>query len=167
MKAALASPLLLLTAQEELPMRTILWSTVLSVALLGSVGCKKDEADKVKAAEKNVDEQRQDIREEQKDVDKQKQELTEAKIDLAQARTEYERVTRERLAKIDAKIAQLDAKGDEKSKKAAADLRVRRDQAAAKLNDIGNRTEANWGEFKTDVDRDLTQFEKDVDDATR
>jgi chromosome segregation ATPase len=146
-------------------MRTILWSTVLSIALIGSVGCRKDEAEKVKAAEKNVAEQREDIRDEQKDVDKQKQELAGAQHDLAQARAEYDRTARERLAKIDAKIAQLEAKGTEASRKAAADLRVRRDQAAAKLNDIGTRTESNWDSFKAEINRDLDQFEKDVDEA--
>ena len=66
---------------------------------------------KVKAAEKNVAEQREDIRdeqkdvrEEQKDVNKQQKELAEAKIDLAQARTEYERSVRERLTKIGAVV---------------------------------------------------------------
>src|SRR6266540_1694724 len=124
-------------------MRTILWSTVLSIALVGSVGCRKNEADKVKAAEKNVDEQRQDVRDEQKDVEKQKAELGEAQRDLAKARADFDRTARERLNRIDSKIAQLEAKGDEKSRKAAADLRVRRDQASARLNDINTRTESN------------------------
>jgi septal ring factor EnvC (AmiA/AmiB activator) len=155
-------------------MRTILWSTVLSMALVGSVGCKKNEAEKVQAAEKNVEEQKQDIRDEkkdvvneQKDVAKQQQELAAAQADLAQARAEYERSARERLAQIDAKIARLEAKGDAKSKQAAADLRTRRDHAAAKLNDISTRTQENWEAFKADVNRDFDQFEKDIDAALK
>ena len=153
-------------------MRTILWSTALSLFLVGSVGCQRDEAAKVKAAEKNVAEQREDIRdeqkdvrEEQKDVNKQQKELAEAKIDLAQARTEYERSVRERLTKIDARIAQLEAKGDAKSKQAAADLRTKRNEASAKLDRIGERTESNWEEFKADTNRTMDQVEKDLDDA--
>jgi septal ring factor EnvC (AmiA/AmiB activator) len=146
-------------------MRTILWSTALSLSLLGTVGCKKDEAEKVEAAQKAVNEQREDIKDEQKDVDKQRQELAEAKVDLDQAKAEYARVTNDRLMKIDARINELEAKGDEKSKKAAADLRLQRNQMSAKLEMAGQRTEANWEEFKTDVDREFTEFEKSVDRA--
>jgi septal ring factor EnvC (AmiA/AmiB activator) len=148
-------------------MRTILWSTVLSMALLGGVGCKKNEAEKVQAAEKNVDEQKKDVRDEQKDVNKQQGELQQAKIDLSAARADFERTARERLTKIDTKIAELEAKGDAKSKQSAADLRVRRDQAAAKLNDINNKTQDNWEAYKSDVSKDMDSFEADVDKALK
>src|SRR5689334_6881676 len=117
------APPLLEGAAGGKPMRTILWSTALSLSLVAAVGCQRDEAAKVRAAEKNVQEQREDIRDEQKDVAKQQRELAEAKAKLETARAEYVQATRERLAKIDGRIAELEAKADAKSKQAAADLR--------------------------------------------
>jgi septal ring factor EnvC (AmiA/AmiB activator) len=146
-------------------MRTILWSTALSLSLVAAAGCKKDEAEKVEAAQKAVNEQREEVREAQQDVNEQRKDLAEAKVDLVQARAEYARVTNDRLVKIDARIAELEARADAESKKEAADLRLKRNQLAAKLDQAGQRTEANWEEFKADVDREFTEFEKSIDRA--
>ncbi len=73
--------------------------------------------------------------------------------------------TRERLAALDAKIAELDARATAKSKDAAIALRARRNALFAKLDTADSRIEANWDASWTDVDDTFKQIEKDAKDA--
>lgn len=72
---------------------------------------------------------------------------------------------RSRLARIDARIDQLRAKGDEASTKLADDLRVRRDQLAVRLDRASGETETTWDAFKRDVGTTYDKLEREVDDA--
>ena len=88
-------------------------------------------------------------------------------IDLEAERSALAKSIEERTAKLDARIDELEKRGDEKSKEAAATLRAKRDQARAKLNELGNRTQENWQAFKRDVGDAWDQLERDVSEATR
>ena len=88
-------------------------------------------------------------------------------IDLEAERSALSKSIEERTAKLDARIDELEKRGDEKSKDAAATLRAKRDQARAKLNELGTRTQENWQAFKRDVGDAWDQLERDVSEATR
>ena len=149
-------------------------TALLSVAL---VGCKKEgdvpaAQEKVQEAREEVRDQQKDVKDEMKDVNEERKDVTEANRDLAQAKTElsaerdeFVRINREKLASIDARINELEAKGTAKSKQAAADLKVRRNELSAKIDRAQERTSANWAEFKSDVDRTYEQLKADIDAA--
>ncbi len=158
--------------------RSFLTTGLLSAALLALplAGCKKD-ADDVPAAQEKVQEAREEVKEQQKDVVEEKKDVAEenrdvaaanrdlnqAKGELDAARDEFVRVSREKLAKIDARIGELEAKGDAKSKSAAADLRIRRNELSARLDRAGDRTNANWQELKADLDTGFDKLQADID----
>jgi len=158
--------------------RSILKTGLLS-ALLLSLGACKGKEDKVEAAQEKVQEAREDLRDERKDVVEEKKDVVEeqrdvaqvggelerAKAELAAARDEFMRVSREKLARMDAQIQQLETKADAKSKKVAADLRVRRNQLAAKIDRASDRTAENWNEFKADVDKNFEEIQNELDKA--
>ena len=112
--------------KEDCMRKTMLWCSLISVALLGGA-CKKSEsekaADQVRKSVEEVRDQREDVREqqkdvakEQKDVVKEQRELAEAQGELAKARANYVVTARERLARLDAKINDLERRADMKSK---------------------------------------------------
>lgn len=154
--------------------KTMLWGSLAAALLFG--GCKKDphenareelrkSVEEVREQREEVREEQKDVMEEQKDVTKEQRELAEAQGNLAKARANYITTTRERLARIDAKINELEARGEMKSKDAAITLRARRDALAGKLDQAGSRVDAEWDEFKSDLDDTFSKIEKDVDGA--
>jgi septal ring factor EnvC (AmiA/AmiB activator) len=153
--------------------KTMLWCSLISVALLGGA-CKKSEsekaADQVRKSVEEVRDQREDVREEQKDVakeqkdvTKEQRELAEAQGELAKARANYVVTARERLARIDAKINDLERRADAKSKDAAITLRARRDALASKLDSAASRVDDEWTEFRSDLDGTFKQIENDIE----
>jgi uncharacterized phage infection (PIP) family protein YhgE len=155
--------------------KTIFWCSLITAALSGSA-CKKESSEKpgeqVRKSVEEVREQRKDVREAQKDVIekqkemmKQQRELTEAQGNLAKARVNYVTAARERLAKLDAKIDELEARGDAKSKDAAITLRARRNALAAELDTAGSRIDAEWDKFRSDLDDTFQKAEKEVKEA--
>jgi chromosome segregation ATPase len=153
--------------------RTMLWSAILSTSLVFGMGCKKKEADTESAAEKvqeakeDIKDETKDVVEERKDVMEEQKDVNAAKQDLAQARAEFETAVNTRIAALDAKITELEKRGDEKSRQLAADFRTRRDQAKTKLATIGEKTSDTWDAFKADVSSGWDQLEKDVNDALK
>jgi hypothetical protein len=137
-------------------MRTILFS---SLIVLGAIGaCDRNRDDKVVVeTQKTIEGDDGTVRQE-----------TEVKtIDLESERTSLSRSVEERTMRLDARIDELERRGDEKSKEIAAMLRAKRDQARAKLTELGTRTEENWQGFKRDVSDAWDQLERDVNEATR
>lgn len=63
---------------------------------------------------------------------------------LAMARAEYKAEMTRQLVRIDARIAELDAKGDEKSRATAERLREHRAEFAARLEQLENEPSATW-----------------------
>lgn len=85
--------------------------------------------------------------------------------DFVKVRERDTSTLRTRLSRIDDRIAELRAKGDEASSKLADDLRVRRDQLAVRLDRAGEETEARWDGFKRDVNDTFDKLEHEIDDA--
>ena len=85
--------------------------------------------------------------------------------ELAQARANYAVTTRERLAKLDARINELEARGNAVARDAAIALRARRDALAAKLDTAASRLDEEWTEFRDDMEATFKKIEMDLDDA--
>src|SRR5262249_1628535 len=101
----------------------------------------------------------------QSDLNKQQGDLDSAKADLAAARDHYRDAAKQRLAKLDDDIHQLEARTDAAGKEGYNKLRVERDGLSAKINGISDQVQANWDAFKKDVDAKFDQAEKDAHDA--
>ena len=166
----------------------MMWIAMMSAALFAGA-CKKNESEKAmdraatsaSKAQENVQDQAKDIRDEQKDVAKDQQamgkdqadvakeqrELDSAKTDLVQARDRYREAAKQRLAKIDQDLQSLEARTDAAGKQMATDLRARRDEVANKLGMIGSQVQADWDNFKKDLDDKFDKLENDTHDALK
>lgn len=80
-------------------------------------------------------------------------------------RTSLSTEMNDRLARLDAKIRELGARGSEETREAADELRVERDRLAAKVGEIGEHTKRGWDRFATDVKHGFADLERKVDDA--
>src|ERR1041385_1307048 len=165
-------------------MRKMMFIAMTAAALFAGACKKKDDSTKqmdraastASKAQENVNDQAKDVRDEQKDVNKdqremakdqndvakQQGELNAAKNDLIQARDQYREAAKQRLAKIDSDIHQLEARTD-----AAARLKAERDTLSTKLDSMGNTTKADWDAFKKDVDDKFDKLENDTRDALK
>lgn len=170
-------------------MRKLIWIAMASVTLLASACKKKEEAGRemdraassAAKAQENVNDQAKDVYDQQKDVAKDQQkmakdqadvskeqrDLNEAQIDLAQARDHYRDAARERLARLDDQIREVETRTDAAAKDAAAKLRVRRDELTARLDTIGAQVRTSWDGFKKDVDERFDTLERDIKDALK
>jgi chromosome segregation ATPase len=165
-------------------MRKTIWIAIASAALFAGACKKKDETAKemdrsattASKAQENVNDQVKDVQGAQKDlnkdmskdqadVNKQQGELNSAKADLASARDHYRDAAKQRLAKLDDDIRQLEARSDAAAKATVAKLRTERDELSTKINAIGDQAQANWDTFKKDVDDRFDRAEKDARDA--
>ena len=88
-----------------------------------------------------------------------------ANDDFSHTRSTYSQHINERLARLDAKIHELAAKGTEKAKQAAEELRVERDRLAPKVDEIGKQAREGWDNFETELSRGFDNLEKKLDDA--
>ena len=160
-------------------MRTILWTSTLALAL-ATGACKKKQDDtgaaatEVRKTAENVDDQRKDFDKAARDkdstpkqLDKAEGDLAAAKSDLVAAKDKYAVTARDRFAKIDIRIHELEARTDAKSKETVATLRTRRAELAARLDDLKHRAAADWENFTKDVDKGLDTVEKDLSDALK
>jgi chromosome segregation ATPase len=165
-------------------MKKTIWIAIASAALFAGACKKKDESAKemdrsastASKAQENVNDQAKDVQSAQKDlnkdmskdqadVNKQQGELNSAKADLASARDQYRDAAKQRLAKLDDEIHQLEARSESTAKDAAAKLRAERDELSTKIGGISDQTQANWDAFKKDVDDKFDKAEKDAQDA--
>jgi hypothetical protein len=94
-------------------------------------------------------------------------EPTRTEVDIDTERSDLRRWVDERMTRLDARIDELEKKTDDKSRETAATLRAKRDQARAKLNEMGDRTKDNWTSFKKDVQDWWDQLDRDADEAAR
>jgi predicted nucleic acid-binding Zn-ribbon protein len=160
-------------------MRTTLSISLLAIALAAG-GCKKKQDDtgaaatQVKKTAENVDDQAKDLNKTQtdkdskpKDLDKAQGDLAAAKTDLVAAKEKYSVTVKDRLAKIDIRIHELEQRTDAKSKQAAIDLKARRDQLSTRLGTMQDRAAADWDAFTKDVDNSFDKLESDVNDALK
>ncbi len=124
----------------------------------------KTQEDAVKQQEALANQQKI-VAEQQASLARQKAELDAAQAALAQARIAYAAATKDRLAKLDTRLAEVSAKSGAKSKDAATGLRARRDQLATKLNAMTATSDAGWNDFTKDVDTTFDSIEHDLDEA--
>jgi len=163
-------------------MKSMFWLSIVSAAALGGSACKKSETekaqDKYEKAQEKVQDKAEDVRDqakdvqkadtmsekrdEQKDVNAAQHDLNNAKADLAAARVDFTLKAKERLSQIDTQIHELEAKGTAKAKESAAKLREERNVLAAKLDRIGDQTDAGWDAFKTDVNTKFDALEASI-----
>ena len=152
---------------------------ILSAALAFTGACKKSAEEKRDEAAEDVRDKQQDLantqrearediaeakKEANEDIAEAKKDVAEAKNDLADARDAWVRDNRDRLAKLDAKIDQLEAKGDAESKKQAARLRAERDSIKGDVDKAEDRANTNWEQFKSGVDKRWENLKADLDD---
>jgi len=146
-----------------------LFASLVSTSLVFSA-CKKENdpetaADRVQDKRDDLRDERKDVIDENKDVVEEQKDVTEIRADLSKARADFERSVNERIAQLNAKIDQLEAKGDAKSQELAAEFRIRRDAAKARLNQMASTADDRWEGFKRDVQAGWDELEKDVDEA--
>ncbi len=98
------------------------------------------------------------------EVDRQ---LAPPPIDLEYERWRLAQEIDRREKQLDAKIDELERRGDEAARNAAAVLRAKRDQARAQLGEMKDTTRDNWATFEKHVTDAWDQLERDVTDATR
>jgi chromosome segregation ATPase len=122
-------------------------------------------ADRVQEKQEDLREAQKDVNDERKDVVEEQKDVNEVRAELSQARVDFERSVNERIAQLNAKIDQLEAKGDAKSREMAAEFRMRRDSAKARLNQMASTADDKWEGFKKDVSAGWDELEKDVDEA--
>lgn len=164
--------------------RMMIFGSLIAAGLFGTA-CKKDPTEKageeVRKSVEKVDEKANQVRDEMKDVTKEQKdvvkeqqdvtqktrEMNQAQGELAQARQNYSTTARERLGKLDASISELEGKADAKAKDAAVALRARRDALATKLDSMSARTDAEWNDFKRDVDDSFNSIESDINGARK
>jgi chromosome segregation ATPase len=160
-------------------MRTMLWCSILATALAAG-GCKKKQddtgsaatevkktAEDVKDQAKDLDKTMTDKKATTNDLDKAQGDLAAAKTDLVAAKDKYAITVKDRLAKIDIKIHELEARTDAKSKDALATLQTRRTELATRVDGIKDRTATDWDAFTKDVDNSFDKLESDVNDALK
>lgn len=88
-----------------------------------------------------------------------------ANDDFAHTRSTYSKSMNDRLERLDARIHELAAKGTEKAKQAADELRAERDRLAPKVNDIGKQARDGWDSFESELSRGFDNLERKLDDA--
>ena len=91
--------------------------------------------------------------------------VKQAEAQLAAARADYKAEMSRQLERIDARIAELEAKGDETSRETAARLREHRDQFAARLERLDNEPPARWEHLKDETSDQMQQLQKEADEA--
>ena len=88
-----------------------------------------------------------------------------AEQEFVQTRKLYATRARERLERVDDKLAELRNRADARAKQAAAELRVRRDQLSRRLDTIGMQAKRGWDQFEVDLTRTFDELERDLDSA--
>ena len=160
-------------------MRTILWTTILATALAsGACNKKQDDtgaaATEVKKTQETANDQQKDLdktltdkKASANDLNKAEGNVAMANTDLQAAKDKYTITVNDRLAKLDIKIKELEAKTDEKSKTALAALQTRRTALSTKFDNIKAHAAADWDAFTKDVDSTFDGIEKDLNDALK
>jgi hypothetical protein len=146
-------------------MRTIVGSILLTLCLFNPACSKRK--DNMEGAANAVEQRRDNVKEQRLDVAKEHRELNTAEGDLTKARLTYEGEARKRLADLDVKISELEAKAATKSRESASMLRERRTLLVARLDQMGTTTAATWETVKNELEQSFSSMEKDVQEALK
>ena len=160
-------------------MRTLFLCSILSAALASGACNKKTDdtgnaATEVKKTQEKVTDEAKDYQKTvadkgatEKQLNKAEGDLNAARVDLQAARDKYAITVKDRLAKIDIKIHELELRADAKSKDALAKLQTERGALAIKVDTMKDRVAADWETFTKDVDGTFDTLEKDVSNALK
>jgi len=85
--------------------------------------------------------------------------------DFDSTRKTYTVHVNERMRRLDERIQELAARGTEKARQAAKELRAERDRLAPKLDEIGQQAKAGWDRFETELSTGFDSLEKKLDAA--
>src|SRR6184192_990838 len=84
--------------------------------------------------------------------------------EYVRVRTSFEQHARDRLAKLDQRIAALEKSGGESAHETVLELRRDRDELATRIDQISKQAKPAWDEFQSSVDDGFQRLEKRVDD---
>jgi len=138
-------------------MRTTLWCLILSAALATGACKKKQDDTGAGSAERDLSKTKDDLSAVKSDL----------KGDLAAARDKYATTVKDRLAKLDARIHDLEQRTDAKSKEALDKLRARRAELATNIDTMKDHAATDWDAFTKRVDSTFDGIEQDVGDALK
>ncbi|HEY0253577.1 MAG TPA: hypothetical protein VGC41_18720 [Kofleriaceae bacterium] len=160
-------------------MRTMLYCTILATAL-STGACKKKQDDtgnaaaEVKKTQEGVTDQQKDLdktlgdkKATTNDLNKAEGNLAAANTDLQAAKDKYAITVKDRMAKLDIKIHELEAKTDQKSKDALASVNSMRTELSTKIAGAKDRAAGDWDNFTKDVDSTFDKIENNVNDALK
>lgn len=84
--------------------------------------------------------------------------------EYVRVRSSFEQHARERLAKLDQRIAALEKSGGESAHETVLELRRDRDELSARIDRISQQAKPQWDEFQSRVEDGFQRLEKRVDD---
>ena len=84
--------------------------------------------------------------------------------EYVQVRSSFEQRSRERLAKLDQRIAALEKSGGESAHETVLELRRDRDELAARIDQASTQAKPAWDAFQSSVEDGFQRLEKRVDD---
>ncbi|HUS27985.1 MAG TPA: hypothetical protein VMZ53_05735 [Kofleriaceae bacterium] len=85
--------------------------------------------------------------------------------EYVRVRSSFETSSRERLAKLDARINELEQSASESAHQTAAELRKDREELAVRLESAREQAKPAWDEFQSNVEDSFQRLEKRLDDA--
>jgi hypothetical protein len=88
-----------------------------------------------------------------------------ARDDFEQTRQTYSVHINDRLQRLDQRIRELAARGNEEAREAADRLRIERDRLAPKVNEIGRQAKVGWDKFESELSQGVDALERKLDAA--
>ena len=85
--------------------------------------------------------------------------------EYVRVRSNFETTSRERLAKLDARIQELEQSASESAHQTAQELRKDRDELAIRLDSIRQQAKPKWDEFQSSVEDSFQRLENRLDEA--
>lgn len=150
-------------------MRKILLAMTTALLFTGGA-CKKSETDQandqLQKAQERVQDEGANLREQEQDVRQPDSVDDQAQQGAGDAMASFKASAHEQLAKIDAQISDLKAKGTTVSEDELAKLERRRDQISAQLDQLGDQASAGAVQAQNDIKASLDQLEQDIDDIS-
>jgi BMFP domain-containing protein YqiC len=91
--------------------------------------------------------------------------MNDAEHEWVNIRSRFEQTSRDRMAKLDARIQELEQSASESAHMTAQELRRDRDELAMRIEQVRDQTKPAWDEFQADVEQSFQRLEKRLDDA--
>jgi hypothetical protein len=135
--------------------RNILSSAILATTFV-LTACKHKEVDR-----SSVDKPSESSRDKVRDRD----DIRGMEYETEQKTANFEKSINEKVARLDAKLVKIEARGDTKSRDTANELRARRDEIKLKVQQLGDSTEDSIDATESSIKSSWETLEQDVDSA--